>query len=192
MNLKIDLKLFCIYSMNDFLKMRTFKQQKGLRPTTGKVREALFDILRGKIENASFLDLYAGTGAVGFDALKEGAGEVCFVEESRGNAKKITDLINKKSASGKTTVVTRNVISFIESAELQELTFDVIFLDPPYHTDEILHALSAIDKSPILGRAGIVVAEHFAKKDLPDRFDRLEKIKDYNYGDTVLSFYEIS
>lgn len=171
--------------------MRISKQQKGLRPTTGKVREALFDILRGKIENASFLDLYAGTGAVGFDALNEGAGEVCFVEENRGSAKKITGLIDKRSASGNATVVTRKVISFIESAELQEMTFDIIFLDPPYHTEEVLHALSAIDKSTVLGRAGIVVAEHFAKKELPDRFDRLQKIKDYNYGDTVLSFYEV-
>ncbi len=171
--------------------MRTFKQQKGLRPTTGKVREALFDILRGKVENARFLDLYAGTGAVGFDALNEGAGEVCFVEESRRNTKKITDRINKKRAFDKTTVVTRKVISFIESAEFQEMAFDIIFMDPPYHTEEVLHALSSIDRVPILARDGIVVAEHFAKKELPERFDRLRKIKDHSYGDTVLSFYEI-
>jgi 16S rRNA (guanine(966)-N(2))-methyltransferase RsmD len=165
-------------------------KQKNLRPTTGKVREALFDILRGKIEGARFLDLYAGTGAVGMNALGEGAAHVVFVEESRVYAKKLDELVIKNRASDKTKIITKKVTTYIEWADLNDITFDIIYLDPPYHRDEILPALNAIGRSHILNPEGIVIAEHFSKVALPDKFDSLCKIKDYTYGDTVLSFYE--
>lgn len=170
--------------------MKTLKKQKTLRPTTGKVREALFDILRGRIENTRFLDLYAGTGAVGINALEEGAAEVYFVEESRGNTKNIMDLVQKKRVSERAAVINKKVLSFIDSGELNALTFDIIFLDPPYHSDEIMQALTALSSSHLIKQEGIVIAEHFVKQVLPDRFDRLHKVKDYKYGDTVLSYYE--
>ncbi len=165
------------------------KKQKNLRPTTGKVREALFNILRSSARNARFLDLYAGTGAVGIKALTEGASEAVFVEKNRECIKKIDKYIKKLGFSEKTNIVNRNVLSFIERAEMNNRTYDIIFLDPPYHEDEILQALSAIDKSAILGDNGIVIAEHFAKRQLPEKFDNLCKSRDYIYGDTVLSFY---
>ncbi len=171
--------------------MKTLKKQKILRPTTGKVREALFDILRGSIEHARFLDLYAGTGAVGMNALAEGAAGVCFVEESKRNARRINELIKKNHISDKAELVTGKVISFIEKAELRGFSFEIIFLDPPYHTDEIILALKAIGESGIVQRDGIVVAEHFAKRVLSDMSGRLQKIKDYHYGDSVLSFYKV-
>jgi 16S rRNA (guanine(966)-N(2))-methyltransferase RsmD len=171
--------------------MKNIKKQKALRPTTGKVREALFDILRDKIENARFLDLYAGTGAVGIDALKERASEVFFVEASKSCAGHIKKSSEKFCFSEKVSIISKKVLSFIEWAEINRLTFDIIFLDPPYHTDEILHALSAIGLSDILESGGIVVAEHFTKRILPEKFGNLQKNKDYRYGDTVLSFYEI-
>lgn len=172
--------------------MKALKKQKTLRPTSNKVREAIFDILRGRVDGSRFLDLYAGTGAVGIDALNEGAAEVFFVEESKGNTKKIFELIKKNNVSDRAAVMARKVLSFIEWAELKGMTFDIVFLDPPYHTDEILNALSAVGESSILKQTGIVIAEHFTKKDLPDRFGKLRKTKDYNYGDSVLSFYEVS
>ncbi len=165
------------------------KKHKSLRPTTGKVREAIFNILRSSTKNARFLDLYAGTGAVGINALKEGASEAVFVEKNRECINKMDKHIKKLGFSEKTNIVNRNVLSFIDQAEMNNRTFDIIFLDPPYHEDEILHALSAIDRSTILGDNGIVIAEHFTKRQLPDKFDNLCKSRDYVYGDTVLSFY---
>ncbi len=162
---------------------------KGLRPTSNRVREALFDILRGKIEGRLFLDLYAGTGAVGINAIKEGASEVIFIEENKSSAKKINALAEKMHCHEKATIVNKKVLSYIESVELHETSYDIIFLDPPYHSDEILDALYAIAGSEILKKDGIVIAEHFSKKELPDCFDTLRKVKDYSYGDTVLSFY---
>jgi len=170
--------------------MKTSQKQKSLRPTANKVMEAIFNILRDQVKDARFLDLYAGTGAVGIEAIRHGASNAVFVEASKSTAKGIVNISTKLRISEKTRVITKKAISFIEKAELDNLTFNVIFLDPPYHTDEIMHALSAIDKSTILEHQGIVIAEHFTKKQLPDKFDRLNKIKDYKYGDTVLSFYE--
>lgn len=170
--------------------MKPDKKRKTLRPTTGKVREALFDILRMEIREASFLDLYAGTGAVGIDALKEGASETVFVEESKSSARKINGLIDKLHFGERTKVITKKVLSFIEWAELNGNTFDIIFMDPPYHSDEILNALSALGTSQILNDGGVVIAEHFAKRSLPDDINDLHKVKDYNYGDTILSFYK--
>ena len=168
------------------------KKHKTLRPTTSKAREALFNILRGRIQNVRFLDLYAGTGAVGIDALREGASEVVFVEASKGNVKKIYDLIHKQGFEDKSRVAHKKVLSFIESAELGNQTFDIIFLDPPYHTDDVIHALSAISNASILDHKGTVIAEHFKKNELPESFHNLKKIKEYNYGDTVFTFFQTS
>lgn len=170
--------------------MKTFKKKKGLRPTTGKVREALFDILRVRMENARFLDLYAGTGAVGINALNEGAAEVVFVEANKAHIRKIQELLEKHHVSDRGDITNQKAVSYINRAEEQELTFDIIFLDPPYHTDEIADALTAIGRSSVIKQNGLVIAEHFTKKILPDRFDRLHKVKTYTYGDSVLSLFE--
>ncbi len=164
-------------------------KERRIRPTSNKVREALFNILREKIINACFLDLYAGTGAVGIAALKEGASEVVFVESVRSYAVAIEALLKKLDFAGEASTITKKALPYIDWAEAGGVSFDIIFLDPPYHTDEIMSALTVIGKSRILAQDGIVIAEHFVKKLLPDRFNTLSKIKDYNYGDTVLSFY---
>ncbi|MBI4847445.1 MAG: 16S rRNA (guanine(966)-N(2))-methyltransferase RsmD [Nitrospirae bacterium] len=166
------------------------KISKSLRPTSSKVREALFNILRGRIDNARFLDLYAGTGAVGIEALKHGASETVFVEAGRSNVQSIDEAIHKYRFAEKARVVTKKVLAFIDWAEMNGESFDIIFLDPPYHTEEIIEALSALGKSNILRDDGTVAAEHFTKKHLPDAFGSLHKIRDYTYGDTVLSLYE--
>lgn len=170
--------------------MKTFKKQKGLRPTTGKVREALFNILRGRMENARFLDLYAGTGAVGIKALNEGADEVVFVEENKAHIRKLRELLEKNHVSDRADIRNQKVIPFINRYEQEEEGFDIIFLDPPYHTDEILNALSAIGRSVAIKQNGLVVAEHFTKIILPEKFDRLNRVKTYTYGDSVLSLFE--
>ncbi len=163
---------------------------KSLRPTTGKVREALFNILRDRTDNACFLDLYAGTGAVGIEALKQGASEAVFVEAGGSSYRNIEKLINKFGFSANARIIRKKVLSFIKWAELNHLTFDIIFLDPPYHTDDVINALTAVGISNILKHNGVVIAEHFVKKQLPDEFGRLRKFKEYKYGDSVLSLYK--
>jgi len=166
------------------------KALKKLRPTKGKVREALFNIIRAEIKGASFVDLYAGTGAIGIEALRLGASEVTFVEANSGNAKEISKSLKRLGMSKKASIFNRKVIPFIQIAGVKNKGFDIIFLDPPYHTDEVIRALNAIDRSSILNHNGMVIAEHFVKRQLPEKFGRLQKVKDYRYGDTVLSIYK--
>ena len=168
---------------------KTNHKKPTLRPTTSKAREALFDILRNRIADARFLDLYAGTGAIGIEALKQGASEVVFVEVSKSNVKKINELIGKYDFKGKSMVINKKVLTYIETAEPANQKFDIIFLDPPYHTDEIEHAMSVISNAPILDKDGLVIAEHFKKRQLPDSINNLKKIKEYNYGDTVFTIF---
>lgn len=169
--------------------MKSAKKTKALRPTSGKVREALFDILRGRLENSRFLDLYAGTGAIGIEALRQGAAEVIFVEADRGNVADINRGLGKFRLEEKGKVMTRKVLPFIEWAGINREAFDIIFLDPPYHTEDIMQALGALGKADILSDGGLAVAEHFAKRRLPDAAGNLQKIRDYVYGDTALSLY---
>jgi 16S rRNA (guanine966-N2)-methyltransferase len=114
-----------------------------------------------------------------------------LVEESRRYANSIGELIRNKHFTDKAQIINKKVLTFIEWAELESLSFDIIFLDPPYHSEEIIHAMQAIARSSILDNEGIVIAEHFTKKELPEHFDNLQKVKDYNYGDTTLSFYRM-
>ncbi len=167
----------------------TQKNRKDLRPTTGKVREAVFDILRSSMGGASFLDLYAGTGAVGMEAFSQGASSVVFVDENRTRAKKIIGMINMKRVLGSCIVYCRKAAAFIEMASEKGMTFDIIFLDPPYHGEDALNTLEAISIANILSTGGTVVVEHFAKRDLPESTGELKRQREYNYGDTVLSIY---
>jgi len=166
------------------------KLKKGIRPTSGKVRKALFDIIRKYIKGACFLELYAGTGAIGIEAMRQGAESVVFVEANRLRVRDIQRSIQRYGLSDHTMVFNEKVLYFIQHAPARFRGFDIIFLDPPYHSDEVIKALVAIDKSEILKDDGVVIAEHFTKRGLPERFDRLKRINDYRYGDTMLSLYK--
>jgi 16S rRNA (guanine(966)-N(2))-methyltransferase RsmD len=166
-------------------------QLKRMRPTTGKVKEAIFNILQGRIDGASFLDLYAGTGAVGMEALRRGAAETVFVEASKSSSQNIQMLIERNGHTGKSRVIMKRVLTFIEWAERSDTSFDIIFLDPPYHTDEIRAVLSALGESRIVRQDGFVIAEHFKKRHLPERSGSLLKIRDYTYGDSILTLYRV-
>ncbi len=170
-------------------KIKFIPSGKQLRPTSSKVKEAIFDILRHEIDGARFLDLYAGTGAVGLEALSRGASEVFFVEEKRQYTTNLMQIVDKCGFSEKTRIITRKVLPVIKWLEANRTIFDIIFLDPPYHTDEIRDTLTAIGELHILKQDGLLIAEHFTKRHLQEQFGRLQKIKDYTYGDTVLSLY---
>lgn len=159
-----------------------------LRPTAAKVRKAIFDIIGGRISECRFLDLYAGTGAVGIEALSRGADHVVFVEDSAPRIAIIKELIEKFGFSGRSTVVKAQVSSFLKKTFTQP--FDIIFLDPPYASDELELSLAEIDKSHSLTEDGIVIAEHSSKKTLSLPLMHLRLKKNYRYGDTALTLYE--
>jgi 16S rRNA (guanine966-N2)-methyltransferase len=161
-----------------------------LRPTASKVRQAIFNILVGKIDGSRFLDLYAGTGAVGIEALSRGAGHVVFVEDNPARVGIIKNLVEKFGFIGRASVVRAAAASFLK--ESPQGSFDIIFLDPPYATDELALSLPVIDQSLLVRKEGIVIAEHSSKKILTHPLNNLRLKKNYRYGDTALTLYEYS
>lgn len=172
-------------------KIFSGKSESGeLRPTSSKVREALFDILRNEIEGASFLDLYAGSGTVGFEAVSRGAGKACFVENDPRRSMVIKEIITKTGIGDQASIQSEPVTVFLRRAAMAGLQFDIIFADPPYASAEIIEVLSEIDAGSVLREGGSLVVEHSAKKTLDDSgMLTLRLIKNYRYGDTVLTRY---
>ncbi|GAB4484912.1 MAG: 16S rRNA (guanine(966)-N(2))-methyltransferase RsmD [Thermodesulfovibrionales bacterium] len=160
-----------------------------LRPTSAKVREALFDILQSRIEGSVFIDLFAGTGAVGIEALSRGAGRVFFVESGRTRARAIADFLERNSLSGRAEVFHGPAEIFLKNLRTvqQEL---IVFADPPYDSDELQRTIRWFDRlGPLLPEDFCLIAEHPRRKELPENLDRLAVKKQYKYGDTMLTWY---
>jgi len=162
-----------------------------LRPTSSKVREALFDILRNRIEGACFVDLYAGTGTVGLEALSRGARKSVFVEPDELRFKTIKQSASELGFQERALVIKGSAQEFLEKASSILESFDIFFLDPPYQSEEIERVLPVIGESKLLSAKGIVIIEHFSKKKVPAEACRLKIEKVYRYGDTVLTLYRI-
>lgn len=161
------------------------------RPTSDRLRETLFNILAPQIENARFLDLCAGTGAVGLEAISRGASHVTFVEQSRKMCGLIGD--NRKALG-----IEDNAFELINAEALDFLRrhvkqgngpFDVIFFDPPYASDYegVLEFAAASDA--ILGDGAVMILEHFKKRELLETAGRLKRYRVVKQGDSMLSFY---
>lgn len=157
-----------------------------LRPTSSKVRQAIFNILQDRINGSSFLDLYAGTGAVGIEALSRGAERVVFVDGDPVRAGIIKKIVEEIGFRDKVSVFKDDALRFLKKSSE---AFDIIFADPPYDSgdhDLILHLIS--DRN-VLKDMGILIVEHRSKKFMPEECGSLRHVKTYLYGDTALSLY---
>jgi len=163
-----------------------------LRPTSSKVREALFDIIRNEIDGASFVDLYAGTGTVGFEALSRGASRAIFVEPNDLRALTINKNADELGFREKAQVVNSRAHEFLEKSSSKKESFDIFFVDPPYHSEEIKKVLPMIGEKGFLNKSGVVIVEHFFKRELPETAGELKIDRSYRYGDTMLTFYRKS
>ena len=160
-----------------------------IRPTSTKVREALFDILRGNITGARFADLYAGTGSVGLEALSRGCNETTFVEKDTTLINALRNNVKKLGYDRRVHIEEEKVHTFLEGALAKSRTFDIIFLDPPYRSDEIENVLPVVEQGTLVSDEGIVIVEHFFKTSVPDSLSMLKVCRSYRYGDTVLTLY---
>jgi 16S rRNA (guanine966-N2)-methyltransferase len=163
-----------------------------LRPTSSKVREALFDIIRDIIEGASFVDLYAGTGTVGLEALSRGASRAIFVEPNDLRISIIKKNADEFGFREKAQVVKNRAYKFLEKSSSEKESFDIFFIDPPYHSEEIRKVLPLIGEKCLLNNVGMVIVEHFFKKKVPETTGELKIYRSYRYGDTMLTFYRKS
>ena len=164
----------------------------GLRPTSARVKEALFSIIADRLPNAQVLDLYAGTGALGLEALSRGAREVVFVENQESTINVLRENIQNCSLTQCCTIIAKDVETFLTtpSSPNDTTTFDLVFADPPYEISNLDPLLSKLDAAQRITRNGFVVVEHFKKTLLPLRTGQLQQSKQSRYGDTMLSFYQ--
>ena len=159
----------------------------GLRPTSDKLRETIFNVLAPRIEGARVLDGYAGTGALGIEALSRGAAHVTFVEQDRRAAALIAANLEKCRISGGYAIIQASVLQAIEGLKSKgNNAFDVILLDPPYASD-FQDALPRV--GDIVKPDGVVILEHARKTDAPAGAGRLTRVRELKSGDSVLTFY---
>ena len=151
------------------------------RPTPDRLRETLFDILRTRIEGATFVDAYAGTGAVGIEALSRGARHAYFLERDRVALAAIRENLASLDATSRATVVPGSVL---KSLGLQKA--DIVFLDPPYPMEkEYPEALALLGASA----SGLVVVQHSKWMKLAEEYGSLKRTRVVQQGDNELSFY---
>lgn len=163
-----------------------------IRPTSDRLRETLFNVLAGGIEDSVWLDVFAGTGAVGIEALSRGARSVYFVESAKKAAELIRSNLQSLGISEGYEVLERDSVQALRLLDSQAVECDFCFLDPPYRMKEAYEqTLGFLSQSRLLKSESIVVAEHDKHFDPGGKFGALERYRELRQGDAVLSFYRL-
>lgn len=155
-----------------------------LRPTSGLVREAVFNILGDIVNGTAVLDLYAGTGALGIEALSRGAGRATFIEAEAAGCQAILQSLARTGFAPRGTVIRGRLPAALRSIEGP---FDIVFMDPPYNDETATDTLFAI--SDLLAPGGTVVYEHGSRYNPPERPKGLVCSERRVYGDSAIALY---
>jgi 16S rRNA (guanine(966)-N(2))-methyltransferase RsmD len=156
------------------------------RPTTDRVKEALFSIIQFEIPGAKVLDLFGGTGQLGIEALSRGAKSAVFVDAGEPACRLIRENLKRTKLEADARVVRSDYLTYLKNCRE---TFQIILLDPPYAEVFLENALKCITEIDILQSGGIIVAERPLGKELPWEFEGFTRSKDYKYGNTLLTVY---
>jgi 16S rRNA (guanine966-N2)-methyltransferase len=180
-------------------RSRPLRSLRGMdiRPTSDRLRETLFNVLTAgnpaALEGSVWLDLFAGTGAVGIEALSRGAKEVHFVENSAPSAEMIRKNLHSLGIAGGFTLHEENLARAFWHMERQRVAADVIFMDPPYGMKTAYEeTLSALTNSSLIWAMTVVIAEHEKKFDPAEEFGSLRRVRRLEQGGTALSFYRMA
>ena len=156
----------------------------GLRPTSDRLRETLFNILAPRIEGARVIDAYAGTGAVGIEALSRGAAFVTFVEQDPRAAALIEANLRSLGITNRYAIIRAG---FAVAAKRHAGPFDILFLDPPYGAAELTSALAAA--APLMSGSVLLVVEHASRDVAPETTETLVRTRELTQGESALAFY---
>ena len=164
------------------------KTPEGLttRPTSDRVKEALFSIIQFEIPGATVLDLFGGTGQLGIEALSRGAKSAVFVDAGEPACRLIRENLKRTKLETNAKVVRSDYLTYLKTCRE---SFQIILLDPPYAEVFLENALKCITEIDILQSGGIIVAERPLGKELPWEFEGFTRSKDYKYGNTLLTVY---
>ena len=156
------------------------------RPTTDRIKETLFNIIAFDLPECSFLDLFAGSGGIGIEALSRGASEAVFVDAADAPCKLIKENLRRTKMESEGRVVRSDYLQFLTNCKE---TFDIIFLDPPYAEVFLENAIKKISEIDILQSGGIIVCERPVEKALNVEIEGYSRSKDYKYGNTIITLY---
>ena len=179
------------------LKGRNFYMPKGVRPTQDVVRKAICDFLGQDLTGITFLELFAGSGAMGLEAISRGAKEVIFVERERLCLKTIQEnitLLNSrisKDLSFTCDVLAEDALMAIKHLAYDKRKFDIIFVDPPYGLELAKKTLKTLEAYDIVHADSFVIIQHDKHETLPETQGRFLVIRQRNYGSTVVTVYKI-
>ena len=158
------------------------------RPTTDRVKEAMFSIIQFNLPGAKVLDLFGGTGQLGIEALSRGAQSAIFVDSAETSCNLIKENLKRSKFTDKALVVRSDYELYLKKCREK---FDIIFLDPPYIEVFLENSLNLITEIDILQTNGIIVAERPLGKELPSEIPGFSRSRDYKYGKTLLTLYRL-
>jgi 16S rRNA (guanine(966)-N(2))-methyltransferase RsmD len=167
-------------------------QGTALRPTSDKVRGAIFSILGTQVLGGRVLDLYAGTGAVGIEALSRGASTVTFVESDLTAVQLLRKNLQTCRLLDRAQVRVAQAATFLERKDWWDGPYDVLFADPPYAAPDELDLLIHAWRPGLLSEHATVMIEHDLRTELPASIDHAALVRRYVYGDTALNLYSVS
>lgn len=178
--------------ISGFLRGRRLRAPEGLatRPTSDRVREALFNIIAARVPGSRFLDVCAGSGAVGLEAISRGAERAVFVEQSRRALEQLEENIETCGVEEAARIVAKDALSALRALAASEQEFDIVYVDPPYDAELYRPILRVLGTSGLVSPDGVVVVERRSRNHLPDEAGELRHYRDMRYGDSTLAFYE--
>ena len=169
----------------------------GIRPTSDRLRETLFNVLTAgnpaALEASIWVDLFAGTGAVGIEAISRGAKQVCFVESSAAAANVIRHNLQSLDVDGGFKIYQEEMRRALWRMQREHVAADVVFIDPPYSMkDAYRETLLALGESSVVWAMSMVIAEHEKKFDPGEEFGHLRRFRKLTQGSAALSFYKMA
>lgn len=167
-------------------KYRKIEIPKDIRPTTEKVREAVFSMLGEQIYGADVLDLFAGSGSLGLEAISRGAANCCFNEISRKNFLLLEKNIKNCNAMDRCRIFNDDFRKCLDNIEVR---FDIVFLDPPYAAGYYDESFQLLQENKLLKKDAIIVAEHLYDNKLQDNYGTISKSKEKKYGTIGVNIY---
>jgi 16S rRNA (guanine(966)-N(2))-methyltransferase RsmD len=165
---------------------------KGLfiRPLSDRAKEALFSLLKD-LHSKTFLDLFAGTGQVGIEALSRGVEWAAFVEKRKEAVRTIHENLRRTGLSSRAKVLLSDALDGLRRLSKEDNRFDIIFVGPPQFRGFIPKTMRKIQETNVLERSGLVIAQYSRHENIPKKIDRLEQVDERHYGDTVFGFFKL-
>jgi 16S rRNA (guanine(966)-N(2))-methyltransferase RsmD len=176
-------------------RSRPLRSLKGmeLRPSSDRLRETLFNVLGPLVKDTLFVDCFAGTGAIGIEALSRGAKEAIFIENHRPATALIRLNLDSLDITEGCEIICGDALKSLETLSQRRLLPDFIFIDPPYKkAEEYDRILEFVDSARLLAPEGRLIVEHIKHLELPSYLTNIERTREIKQGDAVLSFYRLA